>query len=183
MLHTDWIEHSPCLLSIGRFDHWICLVLPPDDEANRLRRTAAQIMRRLTAQGWGCALPDLSYYGENPFLNIDNYDFSSDRLLRDMVSRLCPDTARRARVSFRAGGQVAPDLPVLGHWCLSPPTDIKARVGCAQRTLRLHREPGTADLRVHGPPVWRWAEPGEDPAFTSMLSADIAAWLAQCVAS
>lgn len=183
MLQMDWIEQAPCLYSIGRFDHWVFLALPPDEEANRLRRTAAQIMRHLTSKGWGCALPDLSYYGENPFLNIDNYRIYSEKIWCDVVAALCSNVDRRLRISLRAGACIAPDLPMLGNWRLSPPQSCAVVAARRHKTLRLHREAGTADQRVEGPPVWRWAEPGEDPALTEILTADLTHWMAQCVAS
>jgi hypothetical protein len=48
------------------------------------------------------------------------------------------------------------------------------------RVVRLATDPAVADLKVEGAPLWRQAEPGDDPALADLLSADIADWIAQC---
>jgi hypothetical protein len=48
------------------------------------------------------------------------------------------------------------------------------------RVVRLATDPAVADLKVDGVPLWRQAEPGDDPALADLLSADIADWIAQC---
>jgi len=48
------------------------------------------------------------------------------------------------------------------------------------RTLRLTSDPQPADRKVDAAPLWRRAEPGNDPALATLLADDIAAWIAQC---
>jgi hypothetical protein len=48
------------------------------------------------------------------------------------------------------------------------------------RVVRLTTDPAVADLKVYGAPLWRQAEPGDDPALADLLAADIAEWIAQC---
>lgn len=48
------------------------------------------------------------------------------------------------------------------------------------RTLRLESDRAPADRHLPGAPLWRRAEPGEDPALSRMLADDIADWLDRC---
>jgi hypothetical protein len=48
------------------------------------------------------------------------------------------------------------------------------------RVVRLATDPAIADLKVDGPPLWRQAEPGDDPTLANLLATDIADWIAQC---
>lgn len=48
------------------------------------------------------------------------------------------------------------------------------------RTVRLESDPKPADLKVPGAPLWRRAEPDNDPALAALLADDIAAWVRAC---
>ncbi|QNQ10954.1 hypothetical protein [Sphingomonas alpina] len=48
------------------------------------------------------------------------------------------------------------------------------------RTVRLDTDAQAADLKLAGAPLWRRAEPGNDPALADRLAADIAAWITTC---
>jgi len=48
------------------------------------------------------------------------------------------------------------------------------------RTVRLVSDPQPADRKVDAAPLWRRAEPGNDPALAALLADDIAAWIARC---
>ena len=50
------------------------------------------------------------------------------------------------------------------------------------RTLRLDSDTADCDARVPGSPLWRRAEPGEDPALAVALAADLAEWTRTCAA-
>lgn len=56
--------------------------------------------------------------------------------------------------------------------------DIAAAASC--RTVRLQDDPAPADRHVSGPPLWRRAEPDNDPALAVLLADDIADWIAAC---
>ncbi len=49
------------------------------------------------------------------------------------------------------------------------------------RTIRLESDPAPADLKLPGVPLWRRAEPGNDPALAGLLADDLADWVRQCV--
>ena len=50
------------------------------------------------------------------------------------------------------------------------------------RTVRLDSDPAHAEARVPGSPLWRRAEPGEDPALAAALAVDLAQWARACAA-
>lgn len=177
MISTEWISGTPCLRSDGQYAQWIFFLLPGDDEANRLRRTAVEMMRHLTGLGYGCALPDLSPYGENSILLSDLEPFSVDNTLSKVAETVCPDPSARHLACFRAGARLAVSLPACSIWCLSPPPDYQ---GSTSRTVRLRSERAGADQWLEGPPVWRWAEPGSAPALTKALAQDLAQQVRQC---
>lgn len=52
----------------------------------------------------------------------------------------------------------------------------------AVRTVRLDTDPGDADLKLAGKPLWRQSEPGNDPALSAALATDIADWIRLCAA-
>lgn len=50
----------------------------------------------------------------------------------------------------------------------------------AVRTVRLEGDAAPADAVYPGTPLWRRAEPGDDPALADRLADDIAQWVAAC---
>ncbi len=48
------------------------------------------------------------------------------------------------------------------------------------RTVRLATEAKPADAKLPGTPLWRRAEPDNDPAFAHAVAEDIAHWIATC---
>lgn len=52
--------------------------------------------------------------------------------------------------------------------------------GIPTRVVRLESDRGEAHRHVPGPPLWRRAEPGIDPALAAILADDIAQWIATC---
>ncbi|HET9510847.1 MAG TPA: hypothetical protein VFO80_06800 [Sphingomonas sp.] len=51
-----------------------------------------------------------------------------------------------------------------------------------RRTVRLDTDPADADRKVAGAPLWRRAEPGNDPVLAATLADDIADWVRACAA-
>jgi hypothetical protein len=51
------------------------------------------------------------------------------------------------------------------------------------RTVRLASDTADADAKFPGIPLWRRAEPGEDPELAQALASDIASWARLCAAS
>ncbi len=50
------------------------------------------------------------------------------------------------------------------------------------RTVRLESDTSSADLKVPGAPLWRRAEPGNDPALAALVAGDLVDWVRQCAA-
>ncbi|MBO9623607.1 MAG: hypothetical protein J7500_12935 [Sphingomonas sp.] len=48
------------------------------------------------------------------------------------------------------------------------------------RLTRLESDPGEANAKFPGAPLWRRAEPGNDPTLAELLADDIAAWVRSC---
>lgn len=48
------------------------------------------------------------------------------------------------------------------------------------RTLRLDSDPALADRKLAGAPLWRRAEPGDDPDLTRALAEDLTEWVRLC---
>lgn len=52
--------------------------------------------------------------------------------------------------------------------------------GLPRRVIRLASDPRPADRTITAAPLWRRAEPGDDPALADLLADDIAGWLRTC---
>jgi hypothetical protein len=69
--------------------------------------------------------------------------------------------------------------PLLASVAGATPLD---QPGVPRRVIRLATDPASADRRIDAAPLWRRAEPGDDPALADLLADDIAQWLAACAA-
>lgn len=54
------------------------------------------------------------------------------------------------------------------------------RLGAPLRVIRYETDVKAADLKVPGAPLWRRAEPDNDPALAALLADDVAAWVRTC---
>ena len=57
---------------------------------------------------------------------------------------------------------------------------VTARPAPDARVVRLASDPADAIRRVDGAPLWRRAEPDNDPALAALLAEDIAVWIRAC---
>ena len=200
-----WLRHGV------NFPIQIIIIEPLFEEANRCRRLLVSVMRGLAVNGIGSALPDLPGTGES-LADIRDVAFSDwhEALLAfaEMVKpvviaslrggalldaglpakgywRFAPETGtrivrdlRRTQLSgsalyaghaindaFLAALEVAPTMPA-----------------APLRTLRLESDAGDADAKIAGSPLWRRAEPGDDPELAAALVADLTDWVTQCAA-
>ncbi|SOB87598.1 hypothetical protein SAMN06297144_2733 [Sphingomonas guangdongensis] len=55
--------------------------------------------------------------------------------------------------------------------------ELRPAVPSTARVVRLASDAQPADLKLDGPPLWRRAEPDNDPGFAAVLARDIAAWI------
>lgn len=80
-----------------------------------------------------------------------------------------------------------PPVEIAGNWISTNLlTDLvvyapwQADDGGFVRTVRLDTDPKPADRHVPGAPLWRRAEPGNDPALAALFADDIADWIVRC---
>lgn len=200
-----WLRHGV------NYPLQIIIIEPLFEESNRCRRLLVSVMRGLATNGIGSALPDLPGTGES-LADIRDVAFSDwheallafaevvkpvviaslrggalldGGLLAKGHWRFAPETGarivrdlRRTQLSgstlyaghaisdaFLAALEVAPTAPV-----------------APLRTLRLESDAGDADAKILGSPLWRRAEPGDDPGLAAALVADLTDWVTQCAA-
>lgn len=190
------------------FEPQVIVIEPLFEEANRCRKLVATVMRGLAARGIGSALTDLPGTGESATgigdVKLDDWhravaayqprlivSFRGGALLDKAASngiwRFAPETgARLVRDLQRASLASANGTLYAGH---ALNDTFLADLGSASpaasgivRTVRLASDNLDADLKLEGAPLWRRAEPGEDPALAAALIDDIADWASRCAA-
>lgn len=108
-------------------------------------------------------------------------------LLRDLI-RARQASAREAGESFDPAAIVSGGPPVeLAGNLLSPELIAELQeagpaLGGRLRTLRLTTDAASADHKIAARPLWRRAEPENNPALARELAADLARWVRQCAA-
>lgn len=187
----------------------ILVIEPLFEEANRCRRLIAQFMRALDTQGVGSAIATLPGCGESVTLiegvafadwtkavadtvNFGGFQaiasFRGGALLESGASipvwRFAPETgARMARDLERTrlagtsnlyAGHRLSDTFLADLRAANPPPQSRLR------TVRLDSDAAEADAKIVGTPLWRRAEPDENPAMSHALAEDIANWLTSC---
>jgi hypothetical protein len=190
-------------------DLQIIVIEPLFEEANHCRKLVADIMRALDLHGIGSSLADLPGTGESltdiASVRIADWRATIERQAPAFIASfrggaLVDEVASRAvwRFSPETGMRIVRDLKratlasagaalYAGH-PLSDAflSELEAATPFpvpSLRTVRLEDDPGEADTKVTGSPLWRRAEPGEDRALAAALAADLADWVKQCAAS
>lgn len=117
-----------------------------------------QLLRELTrikqAEMGGTALGELWYFDGGPPTEGEDppVEVAGNLISTDILTDL------GTREPFSR--EFAPDIPL--------------------RVVRLESDPRKADHKLPGAPLWRRAEPGNEPALAALLADDIAAWVRQC---
>lgn len=83
------------------------------------------------------------------------------------------DAHARAQTTEFAGYAIPPSI----YAPLAAATIYEEEIA---RTVRLETDPGAADLKLAGKPLWRQSEPGNDRALAAALATDIVAWVRSC---
>ncbi|MGK6319677.1 hypothetical protein [Sphingomonas sp. DT-204] len=74
-----------------------------------------------------------------------------------------------------------PALELAGNLIARPLlASLEAAAPAPGRIVRLESDPKPADLKLSGAPLWRRAEPGNDPVFAEELADDITHWVRSC---
>jgi hypothetical protein len=193
--HYDWPGGREAMLRFGPAEGPVVVAaLPLFEEANRTRAFVVTILRMLTERGIAGALPDLPGTGESlvPTAGLCLAD------LRTAFA--CAAGAGAYSVGIRSGTLLDTSASLAGRWHLAQ-QDGPDLAGELARIRRLgngvdyagHAIPEAflAELAEARPaeaeiasrpiaPLWRRAEPGNDPALATLLADDIAAWVRQC---
>lgn len=190
----------------------VVIALPPFEEANRTRSLAATIARALHAAGFAVATPDLPGTGDSLLPTaaarledwrtalaaaaaalpgrVHGVSVRAGALLdvdADLVSRwmLSPQggasLVRELERQRQLGDGMVGGNAVADEMLAALATAEPAATG-PLRTVRLASEAQPADRVVDAPPLWRRAEPDNDPALAALLADDIADWIAACEA-
>lgn len=187
----------------------VVAALPLFEEANRTRAFVVTILRALAERGIASALPELPGQGESlvpteaatlaslragftaACMRFDRaYAFAvrSGALLdthAQLAGRchLVPTTGAeltRELVRLRAlndGNNYAGNL--LSRELL---VELETAMPAPARTIRFEGDAREAEVKLRGTPLWRRAEPDNDPALAALLADDIAAWVRACEA-
>lgn len=201
--HYDWAGGREALWRFGPDTGPVVVAaLPLFEEANRTRTFVVTVLRMLAERGIAGALPDLPGQGESlaPTEAIR---------LADMRAAL---TAIPGDYSFAVrSGAILDAGKRKGRWHLAPQgpellrelrrlsqpgvegyagnsiheevlSEIERAKIAPARVARLTSDPAPADIKFDAAPLWRRAEPDNDPALATLIADDIAAWLRACEA-
>jgi hypothetical protein len=207
----DWAGGREAMLRFGpTTGPVIVAALPLFEEANRTRAFLVTILRGLAERGIGSVLPDLPGTGDS-LLPTDRLRVADLRSAFGAAARTAgrrayavsirsgglldgtvlvsgrwhfapqtgPELLRELNRMRAAGGgdDYAGNRLSLDFLGELDDSDLEKA-----RTVRLDTDPKDADARYAGAPLWRRAEPDNDPALAALLADDIAAWVRACEA-
>lgn len=104
-----------------------------------------------------------------------NWRFSpepGDRLVRTLLRTEMPEESTETHAFINGQRVSRAFLDDMARLPLPNPARL--------RTLRLTTDRAEADRHVEASPLWRHAEPGEDPALAELLAGDILNWAVTC---
>jgi len=206
--HYDWAGGREAMLRFGPDTGPVVVAgLPLFEEANRTRTFVVTILRALAERGIAGALPDLPGQGESliqteqatltgmragfaaacaPFDTAYAFAIRSGALLdtHAEVAGRCHFVPATGAELVRELGRIrgAQDANNYAGNLLSPAllAEFDDATPAAARTVRLEGDARAADAKLRGAPLWRRAEPDNDPALATLLADDIAAWVRAC---
>ena len=178
--------------------------MPLFEEFNRTRAFGVTLLRALAERGIGGMLPDWPGTSES-LVDTRCARLGDIRAAHAALAALHPAFA----VGIRSGALFDSNSDVRGRWHLSPVageelvrelrrvTDgagsyagnvvddaLMAELADAAsqpaRIVRLASDPRPAASKVDAAPLWRRAEPGNDPELADTLAHDIADWIDAC---
>jgi len=116
----------------------IILVQPLFDEANRLRKTLADVMRGLDAKGFGVMLPDLPATGES-LITLHDASFADWQAALGALVNMVQSSGKTVVIaSFRGGSLIDTCVECAGIWRLTPETGARVLRDMARAVLARH---------------------------------------------
>jgi hypothetical protein len=192
--HYDWAGGREAMLRFGPADGPVVVAaLPLFEEANRTRAFVVTILRLLAERGLAGALPDLPGQGESLVP-------TSDIRLADLRSAFAAAAGSGAfSLAIRSGALLDTQAAVAGRWHIAPQTGDEL----LRELNRIREVGGSGDFggnaipdaffaelggavpiaaagQFDGAPLWRRAEPDNDPALAARIADDVAAWVRSC---
>lgn len=184
----------------------ILVIEPFFEESNRCRRLIAEVMRGLDRGGVGSWLASLPGTGESTVdiadVRLTDWQAAVAGYAPSMVAsfrggalvdgaatqgiwRFSPETGDRIVRDLKRATLTSADSTLYAGHALSPAflSEIKGASlppHANIRTVRLETEAADADLKIAGAPLWRRAEPGEDPALAGVIVSDLLDWAKTC---
>jgi hypothetical protein len=207
--HYDWPGGREAMLRFGPSEGPVIVAaLPLFEEANRTRAFVVTILHALAEQGIAGVLPDLPGQSESLVptheIAIANLRAAIADAARATGRRAYAiavrsgallDTKAALAGRWHFAPQTGPELlrelnrtrqagdgnDFAGNSLSSAfLTELDNADVETARTIRLDSDPKNADARFTGAPLWRRAEPDNDPALAALLADDIAAWVRAC---
>lgn len=201
----DWPGGQEAMLRFGPADGPVIVAaLPLLEEANRTRAFTVTLLRALAERGIASLLPDLPGQGESliPTSSMSLADLRAafaavpgDFTLAIRSGALLDSGERKGRwhLAPQSGAELLRELKRLqtaggsgdfgGNMLSSAFLEELETAGPAPaRIVRLETDPKPADRKLAAAPLWRRAEPDNDPELARMLADDIAAWIRTCAA-
>ncbi|RYY46860.1 MAG: hypothetical protein EOP59_02150 [Sphingomonadales bacterium] len=201
--HYDWPGGREAMLRFGPATGPVVVAaLPLFEEANRTRTFMVTLLRALAERGIASVLPDLPGQGESLVPTVEATLASmraafaavpGDYTLAIRSGALLDAGGRKARWHFapQQGSELLRELNRMrqagggedfGGNRLN--ADLLAELEHAAtpeaRVVRHQTDAKAADRKVPGAPLWRRAEPDNDPALAELLGEDIAEWIRAC---
>lgn len=207
--HYYWAGGREAVLRFGPADGPVVVAaLPLFEEANRTRTFTVTLLRALAERGIASALPDLPGQGESLIptgqLRLANLCAAYAAAVRTIGRRcyaltirsgalidgdtelagrwhLAPQTGPELRRELERARQSSDNEDYAGNQLSAAfLRELDSAAPSNARVVRLDSDPRDATLRVPGGPLWRRAEPDNDPVLAALLADDIAAWVRAC---
>lgn len=202
----SWAGGREAMLRFGEGPPRVVLALPLFEEFNRTRAFGVTLLRALAVRGVAGLLPDWPGTGESLIATAD----ARLSTMRTAFHSITVAFGPLFTVSIRSGALLDNLARVGGRWNFAPQAGAElarelarqtssegdvagnmvapamlAEIAVAElpadaRVVRLDSDPRPADLSLPGPPLWRRAEPDNDPALADRLADDVTAWIARC---
>ncbi len=121
-----WLGGTELMFQVGEDAPVQIILIPPlFDEANRMRKTLADVTRQLHANGFGVALPDLPGTGESVTALHDNSFVDWRAALAALADTRGEGGKKLVTASFRGGALLDADAKSDGVWRLAEETGAR----------------------------------------------------------